>query len=340
MNIKKYIAKRAFWGIIALLGLSVFIFYLGRFIPGDPVQMMVDPRTPDAVVEELRKSLALDRPIYMQYFIWFRNVLQGDLGFSIYSRRSLTADVTQRLPFTLELVFYAGMVQVVGSFLLGVFAGSNINKWQDHITRVFAYIGVSIPAFVFAIIFQLMFSYTWGLFPSTGALTEGIVRPDGPTGFLGIDALLNGQIGTFVNYVHHATLPAFALAIPGMAQVARMYRSGMITTGKKEYIAMARGFGFPERIVRFKYLLRPSVIPGLTVLGMQIAMMIGNAFLVEMVFVWPGFSRFAIEAMLESDLNTIVATVLIIGLMFAILNIIVDIVVAYVDPRIRYTEEG
>jgi len=337
MDMKKYIGKRLFWAVISLIGLSMFIFYFGRIIPGDPIRMMVDPRTPESVVEELQRSLALDRPIYTQYFIWLRRVFQGELGFSIVTRRSVTTDVKRYLPRTLELIFYASLIQIVGSFLLGIFAGSNINKWQDHITRIFSYIGVSIPAFVFALIFQLVLAHRLGLFPGTGALTRGFPVPTERTGFLGLDALLDGHINTFINFVHHATLPAVALAIPGMAQVARMIRSGMITINQKEYISMARGFGLPERTIRFKYLLRPSIIPGVTVLGMQIAMMLGNAFLVEMVFRWPGFSRHAINAMLSSDLNTIVATVMIIGIMFAIINIVVDTLVAYIDPRIRYS---
>ncbi|MGM0405587.1 MAG: ABC transporter permease [Thermoplasmatota archaeon] len=334
---KKYIGKRLFWAIVALIGLSIFIFYFGRIIPGDPIRMMVSPQTPEHVVDELRQSLALDRPIYTQYLIWMRNVFQGDLGFSVYSRRSVTVDVQQYLPISLELITYAALVQIAGSFLLGIFAGSNIDKWQDHLTRLFSYIGVSVPAFVFAIIFLLVFSHNLGWFPSGGALSEGVSKPSRITGFIGLDALLQGQFFTIANFIYHATLPAVALAIPGMAQVARMIRSGMITINQKEYISMARGYGLPERVVRFKYLLRPSIIPGVTVLGMQIAMMLGNAFLVEMVFGWPGFSRFAINAMLRSDLNTIVATVLIIGIMFAIINIIVDTLVAYIDPRIRYS---
>lgn len=337
MDMKRYIGKRLFWSLISLIGLSMFIFYLGRIIPGDPVQMMVDPRTPEHVVEQLRQSLALDRPLYTQYFIWLRNVLQGELGFSIYSRRSVTADVQAYLPRSLELIAYAAVVQIIGSFLIGIFAGSNINKWQDHLARLFSYIGVSVPAFVLAVIFQLTLSYELGLFPSGGALTEGVASPTHITGFYGIDMLLQGRIGGFMDFMHHATLPAVALAIPGMAQVARMIRSGMITIKQKDYISMARGFGLPERVIRFKYLLRPSIIPGVTVLGMQIAMMLGNAFLVEVVFRWPGFSRFAINAMLHNDLNTIVATVLIIGIMFAIINIIIDTLVAYIDPRIRYS---
>lgn len=336
MDIKKYIAKRAFWAIISLMGLSILIFYLARILPGDPVMMMVHPQTPEPVIEEIRHRLGLDQPIYMQYFIWLRDVLSGEFGFSMYSQRSLTQDIVEYLPKSLELITLAGAIQISGAFIIGIAAGSNINKWQDHLVRVFAYIGVSVPAFVIAIIFQLIFAWQLGIFPSSGALSEGYSAPGGPTGFIALDSLISGKFGTILDYLSHAILPATALSIPGMAQVARLIRSGMSDIKEKEYISMARGFGFPGRTIRYKYLLRPSIIPAITVLGMQIAMMLGNAFLVEMVFRWPGFSRFAIEALLRSDLNTIVAIVIIIGFLFAVINIVVDIVIAYVDPRIRY----
>lgn len=336
MKLKKYIAKRAGWGLVSLLGLSVLIFYLARILPGDPVSMMVGPRTPEPVIHEIRHRLALDRPLYMQYFIWIKDVLSGNLGFSTYSKRSLTTDVVEYLPQSLELIAIAGLIQIAGAFLIGVAAGSNINKWQDHLVRMFAYIGVSVPAFVIAVIFQLVLAMQLNLFPTSGDLSLGLTPPSGPTGFIIIDSLVSGQFGMTLDYLTHAILPATALAIPGMAQVARLIRSGMSDIKEKEYISMARGYGFPERTVRFKYLLRPSIIPAVTVLGMQIAMMLGNAFLVEMVFRWPGFSRFAINALLRNDLNTIVAVVLVIGLLFTIINLIVDIVIAYIDPRIRY----
>ncbi|MFW6195817.1 MAG: ABC transporter permease [Thermoplasmatota archaeon] len=336
MNLKKYMAKRAGWAIVSLLGLSILIFYLARILPGDPVSLMVGPKVPDSAVQEIRHKLALDRPLYMQYFIWLRDVLSGDLGFSTHSQRSLSKDVVEYLPQSLELIVVAGFIQIVGAFLIGVAAGSNINKWQDHLVRVFAYIGVSVPAFVLAVVFQLVFAMNLNLFPTSGALSLGLSKPAGPTGFITIDSIIRGDFGMTLDFLTHTILPATALAIPGMAQVARLIRSGMSDIKEKEYISMARGYGFPERTVRFKYLLRPSIIPAVTVLGMQIAMMLGNAFLVEMVFRWPGFSRFAIEALLRNDLNTIVAVVIIIGLLFAVINLIVDIVTAYIDPRIRY----
>jgi len=266
-------------------------------------------------------------------------VFRGDLGFSVYTQRSVTSDVLEYLPISLELVALAALMEIVGSFLLGVLAGTHAYKWPDNLVRIVSYIGISVPAFVWAIIFQLIFALQLSLFP-TGGLLDSQYKIPRVTGFTSLDSLIAGRFDAFVNFAWHATLPALALCIGGMAQDARIIRSGMVENKEKEYIAMAKSQGLPQRLVMFKYLLKPSIIPAVTVMGMDIAAMLGNAFLVEKVFMWPGFSQHAIAAMLRSDLNTIVATVIVIGIIFAIVNIITDIMVAYLDPRIRIMEKG
>jgi len=338
MKMRTYIARRSGFALFSLIGLSILVFYLARVIPGDPVLMMVDPHTPPAIIEELRHKLGLDRPLYMQYWFWLEDVFRGDLGFSVYTKRSVTSDVLEYLPVSLELVILAALMEVVGSFILGVLAGAHAYKWPDNLVRITSYIGISIPSFVWAIIFQLIFAWQLALFPTGGLLD--VPSPPRVTGFTSLDSLIAGRFDAFVDFIWHATLPAFALCIGGMTQDARIIRAGMVENKDKEYIAMATSQGLPERLVMFKYLLKPSIIPAVTVMGMDIAAMLGNAFLVEIVFVWPGFSRHAINAMYRSDLNTIVATVMVIGIIFAIVNIITDIIVAYLDPRIRLMERG
>jgi len=338
MKMKTYVARRLGFALFSLIGLSILVFYLARVIPGDPVMMMVDPRTPPEKIEELRHALGLDKPLYLQYFFWLEDVFRGDLGFSVYTKRSVTSDVLEYLPASLELVVLAALMEVVGSFILGVLAGAYAYKWPDNLVRIISYIGISIPSFVWAIIFQLIFAWQLSLFPTGGTLD--VPSPPPVTGFTSLDSLIAFRFDAFVNFIWHATLPAFALCIGGMAQDARIIRSGMVENKDKEYIAMATSQGLPKRLVMFKYLLKPSIIPAVTVMGMDIASMLGNAFLVERVFTWPGFSKHAIDAMLMKDLNTIVATVMVIGIIFAMVNIITDIIVVYVDPRIRLMERG
>ena len=340
MKMRIYTVRRLGFALFSLIGLSILVFYLARVIPGDPVMMMVDPRTPPTVIEELRRRLGLDKPLYLQYFFWLGDVFRGDLGFSVYTKRSVTSDVLEYLPISLELVILAAVMQVAGSFMLGVLAGAYAYKWPDNLVRIFSYIGISIPSFVWAIILQLIFAWQLGLFPTGGLLSSNVPTPPRVTGFTSLDSLIAGRFDAFVDVLWHATLPAVALCIGGMTQDARIIRAGMVENKDKEYITMATSQGLPKRLVMFKYLLKPSIIPAVTVMGMDIASMLGNAFLVEMVFIWPGFSKHSINAMLRSDLNTIVATVMVIGIIFAIVNIITDIIVAYLDPRIRLMERG
>lgn len=340
MRLSTYILKRSAYVIFSLIGLSILVFVLARVLPGDPARMAAGPRAPESVVEELRKQLRLDKPLYEQYFYWVNNVLHGDLGYSLVTRRSITADVLEYLPTSLELIFLAAIFEVVGAFVLGVIAGRYSYRWPDNLVRIASYVGISIPTFVMAIILQLIFAWTFKFFPTTGMLSQGIERPPVVTGLVTLDSLIAGRFDAFVDVLWHMVLPALALCMGGMMQDARIIRSGMVENKDKDYIVMATSQGLPERLVMFKYLLKPSIIPAVTVMGLDIAALLANAFLVEIVFKWPGFSKLGITVMMNKDLNAIVALVLVIGIIYAIANIIVDVLVAYLDPRIRLMERG
>jgi peptide/nickel transport system permease protein len=242
------------------------------------------------------------------------------------------------LPASLELIALAAIFEILGAFLLGVIAGRYSYNWPDNLVRIVSYVGISVPAFVMAIILELVFGWWLRIFPVSGNLS--VAPPTRITGFVTIDSLLTGRFDAFVNVLWHMVLPALALCIGGMMQDARIVRSGIVENQDKDYITMAKSEGLPERQVMFKYLLKPSVIPAITVMGMDIAALLSNAFLVELVFNWPGFSRLGIEFMLNKDLNGIVALVLIIGIIYAVINVITDVIVAYLDPRIRLMERG
>ena len=339
MKMSTYIVKRTAYAVFTLLGLSVLVFTLARVLPGDPALMAAGPRAPEWVVERIRHQLNLDKPLPVQYFLWIKDVLHGDLGYSIFTRRSVTEDVIEFLPASLELVILAAIFEVTGAIILGVLAGRYVNRWVDNLVRLFAYIGISVPSFVWAIILQLVFAWWLGLFPAQGRFSEGITPPK-ITGFAILDSLITGRFDVLVDALWHMVLPAFALCVGAMAQDARIIRAGMIENANKDYIAMAISRGLPERLIMFKYLFKPSIIPAVTVMGMDIASLLGNAFLVEIVYNWPGFSRYGISVMLNKDLNAIVAVVLVVGIVFAIANIIIDVIVAYLDPRIRLLERG
>ena len=338
MRLSTYVAKRTAYVLLTLVGLSILVFALARVLPGDPARMAAGPRAPPWVIEQLRKQLKLDRPLYEQYFIWITDIARGDLGYSLVTKGSMTKAVLDYLPATLELIFLAAVFQIVGAFLLGVLAGRYSYRWPDNVVRVASYIGISIPVFVMAIVFQLTFSWNLKVFPTSGMLSQGIERPPTVTGMVTLDSLISGRFDAFVNVVWHMVLPALALCIGSMMQDARIIRSGMVENKDKDYILMATSQGLPERQVMFKYLLKPSLIPAVTVMGLDAAALMANAFLVETVFNWPGFSKFGVYLMLNKDLNGIVALVLVIGVLYAAANIVVDVLVAYLDPRIRLME--
>jgi peptide/nickel transport system permease protein len=198
-----------------------------------------------------------------------------------------------------------------------------------------ALIGVCTPAFVWGVIFQLVFAFFIPLFPLEGRLSEGFGRPPPVTGFLTIDALLAGNPAMFADAVHHLALPALALAMAGIGQTARLTRANMIEVYDRPYIEMAQAAGFSPWRIATRYAFRPAFIPTLTVLGLDFAALLGNAFLVERVFVWPGISRYGVEVILRKDLDAIVGTVLIVAAAFLIVNIVVDLLVTLVNPRIR-----
>jgi len=338
MKLSSYIAIRSAYIIFSLFGLSVLVFVLARVLPGDPARMALGPRAPQWAVDNLRKQLRLDQPLYTQYFYWIWDLLHGNLGYSTYTHSSVTSVVLQYLPVSLELIALAAIFNIAGAFLLGVIAGRYSYKWPDNVVRIVSYVGISIPAFVMAIILELVFAWWFRIFPASGNLS--VTPPPTVTGFVTLDSLIAGRFDAFVNVLWHMVLPALALCIGGMMQDARIIRAGMVENQDKDYITMAKSQGLPERLVMFKYLLKPSVIPAITVMGMDIAALLSNAFLVERVFAWPGFSQLGITLMLAKDLNGIVALVLIIGIIYAVINIVTDIIVAYVDPRIRLMERG
>lgn len=334
MKLGSFILRRLLLAIFVLIGLSILIFIIARVIPGDPARLALGPRAPVEVVEQLRKELQLDKSLSVQYWIWLTNALHGDFGKSLVSRRPVIEDIKEYLLATLELVFFAAIFMVFFATLLGILAARNKDRWADNLIRVSAYIGVSIPAFVLAVFFILIFGYAWPILPVLSRLSPQFDVPR-VTGFMIFDSLFAGNLNAAWNAFTHLILPAVALALGGTFQEARIMRASMVDNLTKDFIAAEKGYGIPERIIMFKYLLKPSIIPPVSVMGMDIAAMIGNAFLVELIFNWPGLSRYGINAMLYKDLNAISGTVMIIGVGFTLTNIVVDVIVALVDPRIR-----
>lgn len=339
MRFAKYILKRIGHSILVLFGLSILIFIIARIVPGDPARMALGPRAPEEVVERFREELHLNDPIYVQYYHWLKGALRGDFGYSIFTKRSVSQDVKEFFPATLELMLMTGIIMSVFGIFLGIASARHANKWVDNVIRVFSYLGVCTPAYVFAILFLLIFGYLLQILPTIGRLSPWIDRPPTVTGLMTLDSLIAGNFGAFWDSFKHLIMPSFALALGPMAQEARITRSSMADNLQRDFIALERTQAIPERKIMSKYLLRISVIPTVSVLGLDFASQLGWAFLVEYIFNWPGLSRYGIQVILNKDLNGITAVIMVIGVMFLVVNIIVDIIVSLLDPRIRLGAE-
>jgi peptide/nickel transport system permease protein len=333
----RLLAKRLATSVIVLIGVSMLIFAIARIIPGDPARIALGPNATAEQIADLRADLHLDDHIVVQYGHFVADVARGDLGISLYTNRPVTADIALYLPATLELVLVAGVMMVGIGLPLGIWSARWRGRAADNIIRLISLLGVSAPSFVWAVILMLLFAFYLPLFPIAGRISDTYaISP--VTGFLLIDTLLQGDIRAFGNAAWHIVLPAFALALSGIGQAARLTRANMVETYDKPYIEMAQSYGFPARRIANHYAFRPSLIPSLTIIGLDFAAMLGNAFLVEAIFAWPGLSRYGVAVILRKDLNAIVGTVLIISATFLLVNIIVDLLIALLNPRIRYSQ--
>jgi peptide/nickel transport system permease protein len=334
MKIRKYIAYRLISSIFVLFGLSLLIFSLSRIVPGDPARLALGPMAPQWAVDKLRSELHLDKPIYMQYYHWVVNVLHGNLGKSLVTRRQVVNDIFEFFPATFELVIFSILISSTFAILLGVTSGRYANSWWDNLVRVTSYIGIAIPSFVWAILSVFIFGYILRWFPTLGRLSSGVIAPPKVTGFLMLDSLITGRLSVFTDAFYHMILPGSALVISRLSQEARITRASVVENLNKDYIMAARSFGIPERTVTLKHLLKPSLIPTVAVMGMDIAGSMGGSFIIETIFNWPGIGRYGMSAMLSNDINAIVGVVMLIGVFFAFMNILVDLITAYLDPRI------
>jgi peptide/nickel transport system permease protein len=324
--------------VLVLFGVSIVIFIIARVIPGDPARIALGANASAQQVLALRGALHLDRPLPAQYAIFFGNLLHGDLGQSLYTNRPVVDDILAFLPATLELIFFAALIMVAVGMPLGVLAAHLRGRPIDHAIRGVAVIAVSAPSFVWAVIFMLVFAYWLPWFPIAGQLGQTTQVPPHLTGFIMVDSAVSGNWATLRDALYHVILPAAALAMAGIGQTTRMMRSSLIEIYNRPFIKMALAFGFTGRSIATRWALRPALIPALTILGLDIAALLGNAFLVENVFAWPGLSRYGVQVILRKDLNAIVGTVLIIAAAFIVMNIAVDVLASLINPRIRLAE--
>lgn len=323
--------NRLAWFVPTLLGLLVITFTISHIIPADPIAFIAGDNATAEQIAALKAKFGVDQPIYIQLWNYVIGVAQGDFGVSLYTQRPISDDLVARLPATLELAFVAILLSALIGIPLGVLAAVNRNSWIDHVLRVFTVSGLAIAAFWLAILLQLFFAMELGITPLQGRVDGW--GPDVVTGFFLIDSLLMGDWEIFWDVAHHMILPAITLGFPAMATVMRFTRAGVLDAINSNYVDYQQAMGVPRRVVIWRYVLRNALIGTVTQLGLIFGNLIANAVVVEAVFDWPGLGLYAVSSILQSDYNAIMGFTLIMGTVFIIANLLVDISHGLIDPR-------
>jgi peptide/nickel transport system permease protein len=311
-----FAVRRVGQALLALLGVSVVVFALMHLVPGDPVRTALGTRFDQATYEALRARAGLDQPIVVQYFDWLTSALQGDLGVSFRSGRPVTEAIAQRLPATAGLALASLVIALAIAIPAGIVSAVKQGTWLDYVTTAFSQIGVSIPDFWYGIMLILLFSLTLGLLP--------------PSGY---EPLFEDPLG----WLSHVIMPAATAGVVTGAILTRFTRSSVLEAMNAEHVRLAQAKGLPQRYVLRHHVLRNAWIPIVTVTGLQLATLLGGIVVVEVVFAWPGLGRLALDAVLSRDYPIMQGAVLVIATGFLVINLLVDLVYAKLDPRITYS---
>lgn len=321
--------------IPVLLGVSIVVFFMVRLIPGDPAQIMLGQQATPEQVQQVRENMGLDKPIFVQYGLFLKDAVRGDLGDSIVTGRPVTTELMTRLPATFELTAFAMLIAVLVGIPVGVISAVRQYSLLDKTTSVLALTGISMPIFWLAMILVVIFGVNLELLPFPGRLdpTTGITAI---TGLVLVDSLLTLNFAGFWDGLLHLIMPALALGTIPMAVIMRMTRSSMLEVLNEDYVRTARAKGVvPWRVV-FKHALRNAMLPTITVIGLQAGLLMGGAIITETIFSWPGIGLYVYNSISGRDYASIQGVVLYAALLFVLINLLVDILYAILDPRVRY----
>lgn len=321
--------------IPVVMGVVVISFVLTRALPGDPAAYFAGPAANAESIEQIRIALGLDKSLIQQFFLYVGDLARGDLGTAISTGQPVITDLAARLPASLELTLVALMLSCGVGIPLGVLAATRAGTWVDHLCRVLVTAGVSMPTFFTGIVLIYVFYYLIGIAPSPiGRLDFIYIAPPHVTGFYLIDAAIAGDWNTWFGALRQLILPAATLALFTLAPIARMTRAAMLSALSADFIRTARAAGLSGRKVLYGYAFRNAMLPVITTLGMVFSFTLGANVLVEKVFAWPGIGSYAVEALVVSDYAAVQGFVLAMALLFVLLNLIIDVTYALIDPRI------
>ncbi len=334
----KFILKRILLAIPVLLGVSIIVFLIMRVFSADPAPVVLGEHATAEAMQAWRDANGLNDPILVQYWNFLTGALTGDLGESYYTHTPVVDEILSRFPATIELALVAIVIASVVGVALGVVSATHKGSVVDNVSMIIALVGVSMPIFWLGVLLIILFAGVWHILPSSGRI-DPMLQPVGGTGFYILDTLMAGDWEALVDALRHIILPALALSMYSMAIITRMTRSSMLDTLNEDYVRTARAKGLRRSIVTRHHALRNAMLPVSTVIGLQLGSLLGGAMLTETVFAWPGIGKYTVDCILKSDFPVVQGVVLLIGCIFVLMNLVVDVIYAFLDPRIKYGKE-
>src|SRR5699024_1899383 len=330
-----YTMRRLLMLIPVLIGMTIITFSIVHLIPGNPAQVILGEAATEAAIKDLEESMGLNEPYFKQYLLYIKGLLQGDLGTSLKTKTAITEEIWPYLAATFELTFFAMLFAIVVGVNAGIISAWKQNSWFDFLAMLVALIGVSIPVFWLALMQQWVFAQELGWFPAHGR-QDNRDPVEAVTYFYVIDTIIKMDFAKLIATLKHLVLPSIALGTIPMAIIARMTRSSMLEVMKSDYIRTVRAKGSGQFLVIYKHALKNALIPVLTVVGLQTGVLLGGAILTETIFSWPGIGRYIFEAINYRDYPVIQSGILVVAFIFVIINLVVDLLYKYIDPRIKY----
>jgi peptide/nickel transport system permease protein len=332
----RYVVRRLFLLVPILLGVSILIFFWIRALPGNPATALLGERSTPELVKEYKQRYGLDRPIPVQYWDYVKNTVKGDLGTSISSRRAVTYEIKQRFPATIELAVAAMIIAVGLGIPLGFLAAKRHGGLFDHSTLIGSLLGISIPIFFLAIILKYLFAVRWQLLPSVGR-ADVLSNAKHPTNFYVLDALIERDWSALADTIKHLILPGIALGSIPLAVITRITRAAVLDVQNEDYVRTARAKGLAPLTVDRRHVLRNALLPVSTIIGLQTGLLLSGAVLTETVFAYPGMGSWLRDAIFNSDYPVLQGGILFLAIVFVLVNLLVDISYAIINPRIRYS---
>ena len=310
------------------------VFVISHVVPADPVGIALGPEATQEQINAMREAWGLNKPLYVQYGIFLKNLVQGDLGYSLVSKRAVTEELRYYFPATFELTTASMVLSIILGIFIGIVSAVYRNRPLDHLTRTYCLFGISMPVFWLGLLLLLLFYVKLGWLPGGGRIADGI-QVERISGFLILDSLLTANWEALGSALLHLILPAFCLSSSFLATISRIARSSVLRVIREDYVRTARAKGVPEFLVMGKHVLRNSLLPVITISGILYGQLLGGAVLTETIFSWPGMGRYVVRSILHLDFQPILGFTVLVAVLYALANLVVDLLYSVVNPQIR-----